>query len=138
MSGWSVTRRWTRRGLGLAAMLFGLVTIAEGGGVLFGGPEAAAAAGAYVPFVLWFNFLAGFVYIAAGLGLLAGWRWAGRLALAVAVATLAVLAALAVHIGLGGAYEMRTVLAMTLRSAFWLLTAWIAMAGARRGPGQPA
>ncbi len=131
MSGTSGGRLWTIRGLGLAAVLFGLVTIMEGGHVLFGGPEPAAAAGAYVPFVVWFNFLAGFAYIAAGLGLLTGRPWGGRLALVLALATLLVFAAFGVHIALGGAYETRTVLAMTLRSGFWVLAAALALTGAR-------
>jgi hypothetical protein len=37
---------------------------------LFGTEATRAAAGNAVPFVLWFNFLAGFAYILAGLGLL--------------------------------------------------------------------
>jgi hypothetical protein len=134
MSGSSRLRWWTLRALGAAAILFGIVTVAEGGRTLFGGPEARAAAGAYVPFVLWFNFLAGFAYIGAGAGLVAGCRWAGRLALVIAAATLLVFAAFALHIAMGGAYEARTVAAMTLRSAFWAATAWLAL----RRPAAPA
>ena len=36
---------------------------------LFGGEGARRAAGAIVPFVLWFNFIGGFAYVACGLGL---------------------------------------------------------------------
>lgn len=122
---------WVLRGLGAGAILFGLATVIEGGRTLLGGPEARAAAGAYVPFVLWFNFLAGFAYSAAGLGLVAGRRWAAKLALAIAASTLVVFAALGLHIALGGGYEPRTVAAMTLRSAFWLLTAWLALRSPR-------
>jgi hypothetical protein len=45
------------------AIQFGLMTIKEGGAVLLGNEAAVAAAGNYVPFVLWFNFLSGFAYI---------------------------------------------------------------------------
>ena len=41
------------------ALVFGVLTIVSGGRVLFGGPEAQAAAGNAVHFVLWFNFLSG-------------------------------------------------------------------------------
>ena len=51
------------------AVTFGIVTIKAGGSVLFGGIDAVLAAGDFVPFVVWFNFLAGFAYIAAGVGL---------------------------------------------------------------------
>lgn len=116
------------------AVLFGLLTIFSGGRALFGGAEARAAAGAYVPFVLWFNFLAGFAYVAAGAGLWWGRRWAAPLALAIAGATLLVFAAFGIHIWRGGAYEARTVGAMTLRSLVWIA---IAVLAARRLPAAP-
>ena len=37
--------------------------------MLFGGEAARAAAGQFMPFVLWFNFIAGFAYVVAGVGL---------------------------------------------------------------------
>ena len=108
---------------GVFAIVFGLGTIASGGNALFGGAEARAAAGNAVGFVLWFNFLAGFAYVAAGIGLLLQRRWAARLAVVIAAATLAVFAAFGVHVALGGPYEMRTVAAMVLRSVVWVAIA---------------
>lgn len=105
---------------GALAALFGLASIASGGGALFGGEAARAMAGNAVPFVLWFNFLAGFAYVAAGAGMFAMKRWAFGLAAAIAVATILVFFAFAAHVMTGGAYEMRTVGAMTLRSVFWI------------------
>jgi hypothetical protein len=102
------------------AILFGLLTIKEGGAVLFIDGAARKAAGNYVPFVLWFNFSAGFFYIAAGIGL---WRmrlWSARLAALIAALTLLVFTVFGVHAFRGGAYELRTVMAMTLRSLVWL------------------
>lgn len=103
----------------VVAVAFGLLTIMEGGTVLFGGEAARLAAGNYVPFVLWFNFLAGFVYVVAGAGLWAHKRWAMWLALFVVLGTVAVFAAFGIHILLGGAFEMRTMAAMSLRTAVW-------------------
>jgi len=114
------------RAAAIVAVLFGLTTIASGGNALFGGAAARQAAGAYLPFVLWFNFLAGFAYVAAGAGLWQRRRWAAILALAIAGATLLVFAAFGVHVGNGGAYEMRTVGAMTLRSLVWIAIGWLA------------
>jgi len=48
------------RAAGIIGALFGLLTIREGGAVLFVDGAARVAAGDFVPFVLWFNFLAGF------------------------------------------------------------------------------
>ena len=108
------------------AILFGIVTVASGGNVLFG--DGARSAGNYVPFIVWFNFLAGFLYIAAGAGLWRRQRWAAGLALTLAVATAGAFAALGLHIGGGGAYEVRTLVAMTLRLGVWLAIAALAIA----------
>ena len=115
------------RGVAVAAIAFGLLTIGSGGLTLFGSAAARQSAGAYVPFVLWFNFLAGFAYAAAGLGIWWMRRWAAVLAAALAAATLLVFAAFGVHVLGGGAYELRTVAAMTLRSALWIAIAWLCL-----------
>lgn len=104
---------------GALALVFGLATLAEGGHVLFGGAEARATAGDVVPFVLIFNFGAGFAYVAAGVGTLLARTWAVPVARVLALATVAVFIAFAVHVFTGGAFERRTVGAMTLRSVFW-------------------
>jgi hypothetical protein len=110
---------WGLRIAAAVAVAFGLLTVGEGGTVLFGSEAARLAAGQYVPFVLWFNFLAGFVYVIAGAGLWVHRRWAVWLALSVAAGTAAVFAAFGIHVLLGGAFEVRTVAAMSLRTAVW-------------------
>ena len=102
------------------AVVFGLLTIVSGGQALFGGAAAKAAAGNAVPFVLWFNFLSGFVYVLAGIGIALRKGWAGGLATGLALAILAVFAAFGWHVLQGGAYEMRTAGAMALRLAVWV------------------
>ncbi|MFP8836212.1 hypothetical protein ACLIJR_18270 [Hydrogenophaga sp. XSHU_21] len=114
------------RSLAVAAVIFGVLTVLSGGRALFGGEEAARAAGAIVSFVLWFNFVAGFVYVASGLGLWQRKRWAVQLATVVAATTALVFAAFGMHVLTGGAYEVRTVGAMTLRTLFWVGMAWTA------------
>lgn len=109
----------------LIAIVFGGATVFSGGRVLFG--DGAAQAGAYVPFVVWFNFLAGFAYVVAGAGIWQQQRWSAFLALGIAVATLGMFAAFALHIALGGAYEMRTLAAMTLRTVLWAVIAVLAL-----------
>ncbi len=105
------------------AIVFGALTIAAGGRALFGGADM----GAVVPFVLWFNFLAGFAYVAAGIGLWRGAGWARGLALVIAVATAAVFAAFLWHVARGGAHETRTMGAMTLRTLVWAAIAAVAI-----------
>ncbi|HMM47334.1 MAG TPA: hypothetical protein PKC12_05075 [Thiobacillaceae bacterium] len=132
------TRRQGRlcpRVIALIAVGFGLLTIREGGLILFGDAAARAAAGNYVPFVLWFNFLAGFAYVVAGTGLWGMRRWAVWLATAIAVATGSVFAAFGVHILTGGAFEPRTVVAMSVRTAVWAAIAIVAWRRLRRARG---
>ena len=97
---------WSLWSVAAVAVVFGALTILSGGTVLFGGDAAREAAGKVVPFVLWFNFLSGFVYVLAG----------------VAIAIALVFVAFGLHAALGGAFEPRTAIAMTLR-----LTVWIAI-----------
>lgn len=121
------TRRNTwSRAISLIAVGFGALTLREGGAVLFSDGPARAAAGDYVPFVLWFNFIAGFVYIFAGIGLWLQRRWAAWLAVTIVAATALVFAAFGVHIITGNAYEERTIIAMSLRILVWAVIATIA------------
>jgi hypothetical protein len=108
-------------GFSLLAFVFGLLTVKSGGSVLFFDGEARQAAGNYVPFVLWFNFLAGFVYLVTAISLWLMRPWAAWLSLLLAGSTLVVFAALGLYILNGGEYEMRTVAAMALRSGVWLV-----------------
>ena len=112
--------------ISLIAVGFGLLTIKEGGMILFFNEAARTAAGNYVPFVLRFNFLAGFAYVVAGIGLWLQQRWAVWLAVAIATATGLIFAAFGVHVVSGGAYEPRTVIAMSLRMLVWVTIAAIA------------
>jgi hypothetical protein len=113
------------RAAAVFAALFGALTVFSGGRVLFG--DGAGAAGDYVPYIVWFNFLAGFAYVAAAIGL---WRrrpWGAGMAIALALLTALFFAALGGHIAAGAAYEVRTVAAMTLRTLVWIGIAALAL-----------
>src|SRR6202142_4123692 len=121
---------WLMRAAAIVAVVFGAATIRAGGSVLFG--DGAQAAGNVVGFVLWFNFLAGFAYMVAGAGLWMRRRWSVRLALAIAAATVLVFCAFGIHVAAGGAFEMRTVWAMALRSVVWISIAMLALPAIQR------
>ena len=107
----------------IIAIGFGVLTIKSGGAVLFFDGAARQAAGDYVGFVLWFNFLAGFAYIITGLGLWLRKNWATKLAIGIAAATVLVFTAFGIHVLLDGNYEVRTMMAMSLRSTVWIVIA---------------
>jgi len=124
--------------ISMVAIGFGLLTVKEGGTILFGDAAALAAAGNYVPFVLCFNFLAGFAYVAAGAGLWLMQRWAVWLAVAIAAAMAFTFAAFGMHVYAGGAFEPRTVITMSLRTLVWVTIAAIAWRGLLRvKPARP-
>jgi len=120
--------------MAIAAIVFGVVTVLTGSRALFGGLESRADFGNVVPFVLWFNFLAGFVYIVAGTGLLLCRRWAVYASLFVAVSTILVFVAFGVHVIGGGAFEMRTIGALTIRSLFWIAVTMVSLRAMKRTP----
>ena len=109
--------------ISLLAVGFGIMTLKGGGAVLFGDEAARIAAGNYVPSLLWFHFLSGFAYIAAGVGLWLQLRWALWLSMALVAAIALAFAAFGMHILSGAAYEQRTVIAMGARLGVWLLVA---------------
>ena len=122
--------------IAVAAIVFGGLTVFTGGRALFGGLESRADFGNTVPFVLWFNFLAGFVYIVAGAGLLLCRRWAVHTSLFLAVSTILVFVAFGVHVFGGGTFERRTIGALTIRSFFWIAVTIVSIrARSFSGPG---
>lgn len=113
--------------LAISAIAFGALTLFSGGQALFGSLQARAAAGNAVPFVLWFNFFAGFVYILAGVGLLRRRPWAVYASIFLALSTALIAAAFGVYVLSGGEFETRTIGAMAIRLLFWIVFAVAAM-----------
>lgn len=109
--------------IALIAVGFGIMTLKGGGAVLFGDEAARTAAGNYLPWLLWFNFLSGFVYIATGIGLWLQKRWAAQLSVALAAAIALAFAVFGLHILSGGEFEQRTVIAMSVRLGVWSVIA---------------
>jgi len=109
--------------LGVVAILFGALTLYSGGSTLFIDGKARAAAGNFVGFVLWFNFLIGFAYIRAGVWLVRWQKCGINLSAAIAGATLLVFVLFGIFVLNGGAYEQHTVGAMVLRSGVWIVIA---------------
>lgn len=122
------------RWMAIAAIVFGALTVLTGGRALFGSLESRAGFGKAVPFVLWFNFLAGFVYIVAGAGLRLCRRWAVYTSLVVAVSTILVSLAFGVYVIGGGAFEKRTIGALMIRSLFWIAVTIVSMRAMKRTP----
>jgi len=102
------------------------LTILSGGQALFGSEDSRAAVGHSVPFVLWFNFTAGFAYVIAAVCLFKRQQWSAWLSALIAIATVFVFVAFGFLIWTGGLFEIRTIGAMALRSGVWLAITVIA------------
>ena len=121
----AISNRWVKP-VSVFAFIFGLMTVFSGGSVLFGPAEAREWAGSYIQFVVWFNFLGGFAYVLAAIGLWQRKRWAANLTSLITAATAAAALGFTVVVLRGGAYEMRTVVALGFRFAFWAAIAVLA------------
>jgi len=106
--------------------LFGLLTLLSGGLALFGPSDMQSRFGNNVAFVLMFNFIAGFVYIGIGFFFWNRSKWTGWASAAILGATSVILIAFLIHISLGGAYEVRTLVALPFRIVILTITTWIA------------
>lgn len=112
--------------LAIVALIFGIATIYSGGEVLFVDGAGRARAGDYIGFIVWFNFLAGFAYMLAAYGLYKSEQWSVLISKIIVIATLIAFGALGVYIFNGGAFEIRTIAAMILRSSVWAAIAYFA------------
>lgn len=98
------------------AVLFGLATLVAGGRVLLGADPG------YVVFrpLLIFNTTMGLAYVAGGLLLLRGSRWARPAAGGIFLLNAVVLAGIVVVYRSGGAVAVDSLRAMSLRTTVWL------------------
>ncbi len=113
------------KAIAIFALIFGTVTLFSSSSVLFGPEIARTSAGAYVPFVVWFNFAAGFLYIAAAIGIWRAKPWTFILAALIALATAVTALLFARYASAGGNFEMRTVGALLVRTGFWAAVAFL-------------
>jgi len=95
------------------AVIFGLRPLYPAGGRCSEGPPRWPQQEIPSP-LLWFNFLSGFVYVLARVGIARGRRWGVLLSIGLAVMIAAVFALFGLSVFQGAAFEMRTVDAMSL------------------------
>jgi len=121
--------------LSVIAVVFGLLTLKAGGSVIFNVGSLRQTEGNFVPFVVWFNFLSGFFYIAAGIGFWMQKRWAVSLSIALLISIVITYIFFGIHVLNGGPYEMRTVYAMALRTFLWIVISIVSHKQIRLHPG---
>lgn len=95
---------------------FGLLTIFAGGSVildLFGMREKE---GNYVLFVVWANFISGFLYLIAAYGIWNYTKWSSSILIIAIILLIATFIALLIWIYSGYIYETKTIAAMAFRT----------------------
>jgi hypothetical protein len=109
----------------VAAAIFGVATLYSAGSIVLDYGSSRELAGAYVPFVVWFNLAAGIFYVVAAAGIWRRSTWAAGLSVFIALATALTAIPFALLVVAGGDYEMRTVGALAFRIVFWVVVAII-------------
>ena len=104
----------------LLVAFFGLLTILAGGGVIFDLFGMRAKEGNFVLFVVWANFICGFLYLIAAFGLFKQRSWTSSVLGIAVVILLVAFVGLFIWIYNGEIYEKKTIIAMTFRTMLTL------------------
>ena len=99
----------------IALIAFALVTIFMSSSVLFDWFGIRAKQGNYVPFIVWTNFVAGFLYLISAYGILKSNKWAVKILIFAEVLLILAFIGLSIHIDQGRTFELQTIKAMLFR-----------------------
>lgn len=97
-------------------MLFGLLTIFMGGSVIFDLFGIRAREGNYILFVVWANFICGFLYVIAAAGFYKSRPWTIKPLTLALIILLFTFIGIYIYIQSGKPYENKTLFAMTFRT----------------------
>src|SRR5699024_11471284 len=91
----------------IVLIAFAAITLFMSGTVLFDWFGIRAEQRNYVPFIVWINFAAGFLYLISAFGLLKAQNWSFKVLIGTTLPLLIALIALVLFINLGGVYELK-------------------------------
>lgn len=101
----------------LVLLIFGFLTVFAGGSVILDLFGMRAKEGNYVLFVVWANFISGFLYLVASFGFFKGKDWTSAVLSTATWILIAAFAGLLIHIQTGGLFENKTIGVMIFRIA---------------------
>ena len=107
-------------------ILFGIATIFAGGSVILDIFGMREKEGNYVLFVVWANFISGFLYLIGAYGFLKHKAWTASVLSAATLILIAAFAGLLIHIQNGGIHENKTIVAMIFRTSLTIVLLAIA------------
>lgn len=107
-------------------IIFGLMTLFMSSSVLFDWFGIRAKEGNFVPFIVWANWLCGFLYLTSAYGIFKNKGWTKIPLITALVILISAYIALFIYIDHGGLYENKTLGAMAFRivltTVFLLIT----------------
>ena len=112
--------------IAIVLIAFALLTLFMSSSVIFDWFGIRAKEGDYVPFIVWINFTAGFLYLIAAFGFINFQKWTLWILSATAALLFIALMGLLLHIDKGGAFELKTVGAMGFRIILTIVFAVLA------------
>jgi hypothetical membrane protein len=112
--------------LAVIAAIYGIMTIRSSVMVLFINGQFRENAGNYLPLIVWFFFFSGIASVISAIGFYLQKPWSLWLASSIIIASIILFAILGVFIINGASYEMRTVIAMPIRTAIWTILTFFA------------
>lgn len=107
--------------LSATLLIFGAVTVFMSSAVLFDFFGIRAREGNFVPFIVWTNWLCGFLYLVTAYGIYRQKKWTLYGLVTALVLLVTATAVLIIHIKNGGLYEMKTLGAIAFRTALTAL-----------------
>lgn len=96
---------------------FAFLTLFMSSSVLFDWFGIREKEGNYVPFIVWANFVAGFLYLISAYGIVTAKKWTVLILLSTAILLIIAGIALVFYISSGGIFEAKTLVAMVFRIA---------------------
>lgn len=117
----------------LASAFFGLLTVFAGGSVILGLFGFREKEGNYVLFVVWANFICGFLYLLASYGFFKRKNWTSAVLSSALWILIAAAVVLFFWILNGEPYETKTIIAMVVRTLVTLALLWAARLFENRG-----
>ncbi len=107
-------------------ILFGIATIFAGGSVILDIFGMREKEGNYVLFVVWANFISGFLYLIGAYGFSKHKAWTASVLSVATWILIAAFAGLLIHIQNGGIHENKTIVAMIFRTSLTIVLLAIA------------
>lgn len=108
----------------LVSLLFGLITIFAGGAVIFDLFGMREKQGNYVLFIVWTNFICGFLYLISAYGFYHLKKWTSGILFFAFIILIAAFIGLIIWITLGNIYETKTIVAMLFRLLITIALWW--------------